>query len=124
MDLAYLNFFACFNEGRFFEAHEVLEKIWLPERGSPRADFYRALIQLAAAFHHLQSNRIPPAIALFRSAASYLQKYPSVYEGWRVTDGVMLIHQWMTELMKHPNVNPLQHRSAPHLELIPDFIER
>ncbi len=40
-----------FNAGRFFEAHEALENVWLGARGEERT-FLHGLIQIAAAFHH------------------------------------------------------------------------
>jgi DUF309 family protein family protein len=40
---------ACWNEAKFFEAHETLEPRWIRERDPG----LQALIQLAAALHHL-----------------------------------------------------------------------
>jgi predicted metal-dependent hydrolase len=40
---------ACWNGARFFEAHETLEPRWIRERDPG----LQALIQLAAALHHL-----------------------------------------------------------------------
>jgi hypothetical protein len=44
-----------FNSRRFFEAHEALETLWLKEQGEEKL-FLHGLIQVAAAFHHLQRN--------------------------------------------------------------------
>jgi predicted metal-dependent hydrolase len=43
-------FAQCWNEGRFFDAHETLEPRWIQSRDRG----LRGLIQLAAAFLHLQ----------------------------------------------------------------------
>lgn len=45
-------FAACWNRGRFFDAHETLEPRWIEtkDRG------LRGMIQLAAAFHHLSKG--------------------------------------------------------------------
>ena len=43
---------ACWNDARFFEAHETLEPRWIRERDPG----LQALIQLAAALHHLQRS--------------------------------------------------------------------
>jgi len=40
-----------FNTGKFFEAHEALEVVWLKSRGKKKI-FLHGLIQIAAAFHH------------------------------------------------------------------------
>ncbi len=42
---------ADFNAGRFFEAHEVWEELWLAA-AEPEKTFLQGLIQVAAAFHH------------------------------------------------------------------------
>src|SRR6266852_9634755 len=55
-----------YNAGEFFEAHEVLEEAWTPERG-PRRLFLQALIHLAVGFYHCE--RANPA-----GASSQLQK--------------------------------------------------
>jgi predicted metal-dependent hydrolase len=47
-------FATCWNEGRFFDAHETLEPRWIGSRDRG----LRGLIQLAAAFLHLQRGNI------------------------------------------------------------------
>jgi len=56
----YVGYFHCFNHQLFYEAHEVLEHIWLKDKHGPNGAFYKGLIQLAGAFVHLQKNRPPP----------------------------------------------------------------
>ena len=66
-DAHYLAYFECFNQQLFYEAHEVLEKIWLPDRNGPNGAFYKGLIQMAGAFVHLQKNRPQPAAKIGRA---------------------------------------------------------
>src|SRR5256885_11514096 len=84
----YVAFFRCWNELRYYEAHDVLEKLWLNTE-SPDADFFKGLIQAAGAFVHLQkrfehpshakhSRRFPPAVRLFRLA----EKNPASCPPW------------------------------------------
>ena len=42
---------ALFNQGKFFDAHEVLEDVW---RSAPaeQKKFFQGLVQVAVAFHH------------------------------------------------------------------------
>jgi predicted metal-dependent hydrolase len=49
-----IRFAECWNEGRFFDAHETLEPRWIATRDRG----LRGLIQLAAAFHHLQRGNL------------------------------------------------------------------
>jgi predicted metal-dependent hydrolase len=62
----------CFNTGRFYEAHDVLEALWLPVRRTAEGELWKGLIQLAAAFVHLQHGRRGPARALLRTARTRL----------------------------------------------------
>lgn len=66
-DPRYVRFFECFNQQLFFEAHEVLEALWLPQRQGLNGRFYKGLIQLAGAFVHLQKGRRPPGGAAVRA---------------------------------------------------------
>jgi hypothetical protein len=42
---------ALFNEGAFFEAHEVWENLWIETSIGPERTLFQGLIQVAAAFH-------------------------------------------------------------------------
>jgi len=120
-DLAphYLAFFDCFNRQLFYEAHEVLEALWLGERRGPNSDFYKGLIQLAGAFVHLQKNRLRPAAALLKLARSNLEKYPTVHERLDVAGTVRSVDNWRHELEVNGfSVNPVHERNPPRLELL------
>jgi predicted metal-dependent hydrolase len=114
----YLGYFECFNQQLFYEAHDVLEELWLPDRAGRNGDFYKGLIQLAGAFVHLQKNRLKPAAALFRLAEANLRRYPTDHEKLEVAVVLELIQSWMRELeLGEFQMNPLSHRRAPELRL-------
>jgi uncharacterized protein len=69
-----------FNSKRFFEAHEVLEDLWIETEGEFK-DFYKGLIQCAVAFVHLERGNYRGAKKLFRTSCGYLNRYPSQLEG-------------------------------------------
>jgi predicted metal-dependent hydrolase len=118
-DAHYLAFFECFNQGLYFEAHEVLEKIWLPERNGPKGSIYKGLIQLAGAFVHLQKGRLRPANALFDLASANLTSYQPVHDGLDVKGVLGMIMDWQSALKAAGfTVNPLELRSPPKLELL------
>lgn len=75
-----MDFFRCFNEQQYFEAHEVLEGLWQEIDGDPR-DFYQGLIQTAAVFLKLQQNKPQPAARLAERASSHLENYRPSCEG-------------------------------------------
>ena len=69
-----------FNEGHFFEAHEVLEEAWYVERGEPRL-FLQGLIQICAGFHHFQNGNLRGATALLARGTEKMERYPGEYLG-------------------------------------------
>src|SRR6185437_9106688 len=95
LDAHYLGYFECFNRQLFFEAHDVLEELWLCDRHGPNGAFYKGLIQLAGAFVHLKKNRLRPAAALFKLADANLEKYPALHEQLSVAEVRELIRNWM-----------------------------
>ena len=73
-----------YNAGEFFAAHEEWEGIWLGAH-EPDKTFLQGLIQLTAAFHHLQRNN-PLGTALLLQAALYrLERFPASFGGISVS---------------------------------------
>jgi predicted metal-dependent hydrolase len=122
IDPHYAGYFHCFNRQLFYEAHDVLEHIWLPDKHGANGAFYKGLIQLAGAFVHLQKNRLRPAAALFKLARTNLEKYPGLHDGLDMTMVLALIEKWLAELeSKDFEINPLNPKHAPKLELSADY---
>lgn len=119
VDARYLGYFECFNRGLFYEAHDVLEDLWLEERSGPDGRFYKGLIQLAGAFVHVQKGRLRPADALFRLAMANLEDYPTLHRQL-VRDPVLrLIARWRYRLAEGGfERNPLADGPAPRLDLM------
>ena len=118
LDARYLGYFDCFNRQLFYEAHDVLEDLWLLDRQGPSGDFFKGLIQLAGAFVHLQKNRLRPADALFQLAERNLGKYPKDHEAADVAAFLDLILSWRRALAeKGFESNPLSTSAAPVLKM-------
>ncbi len=98
LDAHYLGFFECFNRRLFYEAHEVLEELWLARRADADGAFYKGLIQLAGAFVHVQKGRPRPATALLKLAQMNLKQYPPFHHRLRVGTVLELIGEWLREL--------------------------
>ncbi len=118
LDRHYLGYFQCFNQQLFYEAHEVLEHLWLGDRHGPNGAFYKGLIQLTGAFVHLQRNHLPPAAALFKLALANLDPYPRIHEHLNLETTRQLARKWLEELERTRfEVNPLTNQTAPELKL-------
>jgi predicted metal-dependent hydrolase len=116
LDARYLGYFDCFNRQLFYEAHDVLEDLWLLDRHGPSGDFFKGLIQLAGAFVHLQKHRLRPADALFQLAERNLRKYPARHESADVAALLEVIAKWRGALSGLGfTENPLSHHPAPML---------
>jgi uncharacterized protein len=118
-DAHYLAFFECFNRGLFFEAHEVLETLWLPQRKDSNGPFYKGLIQLAGAFVHLQKGRLGPAAALFKSANANLARYGPVHDRLDVKGVQKMITEWQRQLDQGKfDLNSFPSKGPPEIKLI------
>jgi predicted metal-dependent hydrolase len=118
LDPHYAGYFDCFNRGLFFEAHDVLEALWLEDKNGPNGAFYKGLIQLAGAFVHLQKNRLRPAAALFKLARANLEKYPRRHERLNLTAVDSMVQKWLGSLESTQfEKNPLADERAPQLAL-------
>ena len=76
----FLKFIELFNEGKYFESHEVLEDLWRRTAGEEKL-FYQGLIQAAVCLHHLRQGNREGMEYEFRAAAEKLRKFPDHYLG-------------------------------------------
>lgn len=74
-----------FNSRRFWEAHEAWETLWL-EAESDLEQFLQGLIQVAAAYHHIQRGTFRGAPRLFAAGLRRLEPFPMLCCGVDRTD--------------------------------------
>jgi Domain of unknown function (DUF309) len=70
-----------FNAGRYFEAHEIMEAVWI-RRGRPAQDSARALVQLAAALEQLRRKNLNGAARILARARPVLAA--AIWTHWNV----------------------------------------
>jgi predicted metal-dependent hydrolase len=118
LDPFYGGYFDCFNRGQFYEAHDVLEQLWLKNRQGANGAFYKGLIQLAGAFVHLQKGRLRPSAALFKLALTNLGQYAGTHERLAMPVVRALIQHWLGLLEGGDfQTNPLGSEPGPALQL-------
>jgi predicted metal-dependent hydrolase len=116
-DAHYLGFFKCFNEQFYYEAHDVLEELWLVRKKYSEGFYYQGLILVAGAFVHLQKNRLSPASRLFALALNKLAPYPGHFKGFNLKLRE-LCREHIEALKKGDfKVNPWTPKKAPRLSL-------
>ena len=87
----------CYENGEFFLAHEHWECVWL-KCEEPEKTFLQALIQITAAFHHLQRKNFKGAASLLRAALRRLEPFPSAYGGIEVEAVRESVREWLQAL--------------------------
>ena len=124
----YRGFFRCWNEQRYYEAHDVLEHLWL-QTNSEDAQYFKGLIQAAGAFVHLQKNfqhpahpkhsrRLAPAVRLFRLAEQNLGPFAPTRHNFDVTGFLALLERFRSAVsVSEPKHNPWSPAAAPRLHL-------
>ncbi|MGZ5473193.1 MAG: DUF309 domain-containing protein [Thermoanaerobaculia bacterium] len=93
-----------FNAREFWHAHEALESLWLEASGDEKT-FLQGLIQLAAAYHHVQRGTFRGAIRLFDAALSKLATVPVHFFGVDCTDVVAAARKHRTMLAKGEHID-------------------
>jgi hypothetical protein len=124
----YRAFFQCWNEQRYYEAHDVLEQVWLNTDTSDD-DFFKGLIQGAGAFVHLQKNfehpshpkhsrRLRPAVRLFQLSEKHLAPFAPFRHAFDVAGFLILLRTNREKIVQSDFlVNPWSPETAPQLEL-------
>ncbi len=86
-----------FNQGRFFDAHETWEEIWLasPE---PERTFLQGIIQVAAAFHHYTRGNRGGTQSLLLAGLEKLDRFPKTHRGVRLEELRAAARRWMDAL--------------------------
>lgn len=86
-----------YEAAEFFAAHEAWENVWLRAH-EPEKTFLQGLIQLTAAFHHLQRENRLGTSRLLRAALGRLQHYPEDFGGISVDLLCDDIRAWLKAL--------------------------
>ncbi len=87
----------CYREGEFFTAHEHWEKVWLTA-AEPEKSLLQAVIQIAAACHHLQNGNLRGCVSLLKSALVRIEEHPSPCAGIAVAPLREDVREWLERL--------------------------
>ena len=87
----------CYRAEKFFAAHEHWEIVWLASK-EPEKTFLQGVIQVAAAFYHLQRDNALGTRFLLRRAQLRLVRYPEYFGGMDVSALRKEIEEWLRVL--------------------------
>ena len=88
---------ACYRRGLFFDAHEHWEIVWL-KLEEPAKSFLQALIQLTAAFHHLEKGNRAGTLSLLRRSLRRLKQSPPQFGGVTIAPLCIEISEWLAAI--------------------------
>jgi predicted metal-dependent hydrolase len=63
-----------FNQGRWFEAHEVLERAWIDEP-TPLRRLYQGILQVGVGLHHARRGNLAGALSLLDRGMALLAPF-------------------------------------------------
>ena len=118
-DPHYLGYFECFNRQLFYEAHDVLEELWLASKHTLNGRYYQGLIMATGAFVHFQHDRPKGGSNLLKMAIERLKPYGAVHEGFEVGKFVEVLESWLYLVDSTDcKENPFHPKLAPKLSLL------
>ena len=106
-----------FNAGKFFEAHEAWEEIWLAA-SEPEKTFLQGLIQVSAAFHHRSRGNRQGMESLLEAGLAKLVSFPDGYRGIDLAKLCVDAKTWAAEQDATAEIN-----RRPRIELHPETSE-
>jgi len=86
-----------FNNGEFFEQHELLEAAWQAEE-RPIRTLYQGILQVGVAFLQIQRGNWPGAIKVFRRGLPKLRGLPPICQGIHVGELRTVAEELHTEI--------------------------
>ena len=98
---------ADFNAGRFFEAHEVWEELWLAAT-EPEKTFLQGLIQVAAAFHHHGRRNARGTRSLLTAGIAKLAGCPDDFHGVAIAELRNDAERWIEMLREESGSDSLE----------------
>lgn len=124
----YAGYFECFNRGDYYEAHDVLEHLWLECRDENHL-YFKGLIQVAGAFVHLKKQharpwhptdgrRLHPAARLLALGIKNIAPFGPIHMDLDIEAVCALCTGWREQILASDfRINPWQPAAGPRLEL-------
>jgi predicted metal-dependent hydrolase/CheY-like chemotaxis protein len=66
-----------FNDGHFYECHDLLEEAWMEDRGRGR-DLYRGILQVGIAYFQIERGNFRGALKMLLRVRQWLEPLPAV----------------------------------------------
>lgn len=114
----YLQGIEDFDAGRYFDAHEIWEEVWLRSSGETKL-FYQMLIQAAVGLHHYERGNARGARGMHANVIEKLGRLPSVFMSLDLADFSRQFKAALEELIDNNNeAAPGDDDHRPRIELL------
>ncbi len=103
-----------FNQGEWFEAHEVWEDIWHIASG-PKKRFYQGLIQCAVTIEHIRRGNPRGVRSVYQTALPKFEGLPNVYMGIDIPHLLKALDRVVRPILDLPSTyfDPARPRGQP-----------
>lgn len=101
-----------FNEGRFFECHEVWELLWKQSSGADKL-FYQGMIQAAAALLHAERGELGGARSTWAKSRTKLERLPREHHGIALGDFRAAVDEFVAAALDGRSQPPMPRIGTP-----------
>ena len=108
-----------FNRGQYYDCHETLEKVWMPETSSLKV-FYQGIIQIAVGLYHLRASNYKGARSLLERGTAKVRPFSPVTQGIDVAGLVDATERCLAEMMVlgQEGMKAIDERVIPKITLV------
>ena len=107
-----------FNNEAFFEAHDILEDVWMDIRGKSRL-FFQGLIQLSIGYYHLTCENYTGADHLLTRGVSKLESYEPAMWGVQIQPLLVQVDVTLKALRQtNEGAHPVSFWTFPKIEIV------
>ncbi len=112
----YYQFIDQFNQGEYYECHDLLEDIWMEEKSNK---FLQGMLQMAVGIYHFERGNIKGARWMFNSSRNYLLRYLPEKWGLNLVQVIAYLDDCLNALPPVDSVpfEEVKHISFPYITL-------
>ncbi|WP_071460552.1 DUF309 domain-containing protein [Bacillus massilinigeriensis] len=91
--MEYYDFFISFNQGEYYSCHDLLEDMWMEEKGNL---FLKGLLQLSVALYHYSYGNVKGTRIMMAVAKEYLLPYRPKHWGLNLETVISFIEECLS----------------------------